>query len=240
MRSARYYFFFGLSGIGKTTLIQHLLQKKKFATARFTVTRERRFDDDPALFEYVTFSMFQKYLGAGIFFIAHAEKNTGYGYRKTELLQKKITLLYGLPAQLENISRLGKCILITGDAGYGLELRKEESIKKKRIDANAEMQRRFYSKSHFLQKMDLVLKNNFCNLQAMACQFIAFDWLVSCEAKALDMNPKALRFVLKIHARPFPGLQSHLSFWLEKACHSQTLMRNFYSRLLEDEKALDF
>ena len=157
-------FFFGLSGVGKTTLIHKIaeLDPKIFYIPKFTVTREPRKDDNPNEFEYISPEEFLQRKEKKEFYIwMGLGKNIFYGYRLENLNDpNRIPLLNGSPHGIELIKKLpGFCILIDGDASKGLYLRNDPENLKKREEINR-LSLQFFDLD-FQTKMDLIFYNEF-------------------------------------------------------------------------------
>lgn len=159
-------FFFGLSGVGKTTLI-HLLDGSSdlFYIPRFTVTREPRDDDDPRYFEYLSVDEFIKRKDQGEFFVWMNQEETYYGYRMANLTDpSKYPLMNASAYGIDEVIRLkGIKILIEGDAQQGLGLRRNPEVAKTREKVNRIAQERFFNLDSFREKMDLIYFNQFGN-----------------------------------------------------------------------------
>jgi homoserine kinase type II len=158
-------FFFGLSGVGKTTLI-HLIEGSSnlFYIPKFTVTRTPRDDDDCLYFEYFSAEEFIKRKNQGEFFIWMNQEETYYGYRLENLKSLKYPLMNASPYGIDIIADLkGIKVLIEGDALKGLELRQNPKIAKERTKVNELAQKRFFSQDSFREKMDLIHFNYFGN-----------------------------------------------------------------------------
>lgn len=157
-------FFFGLSGVGKTTLI-HLLDGSSdlFYIPRFTVTRESRNDDDPRYFEYLSVDEFIKRKDEGEFFVWMNQQETYYGYRLVNLTDpSRYPLMNASAYGIEAVSRLkGIKVLIEGDAQQGLELRHNPEVAKTREKVNRIARERFFNQDSFREKMDLIYFNQF-------------------------------------------------------------------------------
>jgi homoserine kinase type II len=158
-------FFFGLSGVGKTTLI-HLIEGSSnlFYIPKFTVTRAPRDDDDCRYFEYFSAEEFIKRKNQGEFFIWMNQEETYYGYRLENLKSLKYPLMNASPYGIDIIADLkGIKVLIEGDALKGLELRQNPKVAKERTKVNELAQKRFFSQDSFKEKMDLIYFNYFGN-----------------------------------------------------------------------------
>jgi Ser/Thr protein kinase RdoA (MazF antagonist)/guanylate kinase len=166
-------FFFGLSGVGKTSLI-HLLNESSdlFYIPKFTVTREPRDDDDPRYFEYLSVDEFIRLKERGEFFVWMNQQETYYGYRFAHLtLPSQYPLMNASAYGIDAVSQLkGIKVLIEGDAQQGLELRKNSHMEKTREKTNRIVQERFFNQNSFREKMDLIYFNQFGNLQESAAK----------------------------------------------------------------------
>jgi len=160
-------YFFGLSGVGKTTLID-LLEKSSsdlFYIPKVSITRQPRKDDDPRYIEYVSKEDFIQAKDRGDFFTSTSLESlkTDYGYRTSNLVcTNKHPLMAMPPDRIEEINRLpGMKIYIEGDFHKGLTLRcdpKEVPIREK---ANRAALEQLFSQPQFLNKMDIIFNNQF-------------------------------------------------------------------------------
>lgn len=166
-------FFFGLSGVGKTTLI-HLVDGSSdlFYIPRFTVTRESRDDDDSRYFEYLSVDEFIKRKDQGEFFVWMNQQETYYGYRLENLTDlNRYPLMNASAYGIDAVSRLkGIKVLIEGDAQQGLELRHNPEVAKTREKVNRIAQERFFNQVSFRGKMDLIYFNQFGNPKESAAK----------------------------------------------------------------------
>lgn len=235
------FFFFGLSGAGKTTLISALCADAQYGHSKFTVSRSPRPDDDLESFEYVNVEAFKRYRQDKAFFIDDDDGTNFYGYRFANLVKAPFRLFYGLPSKLQEITSLGaKCILIQADARQGLRIRGDESaLRLKRQHSNIKMMEHFYSDPVFLEKMDLILENTFSGIGNLEAVFKQFTALVVHETRALAGNLESLNTVLKAHYNPFSGLISHFSLWIRRALTNSKAAYLFYSRILSQEIAIN-
>jgi guanylate kinase/thiamine kinase-like enzyme len=166
-------FFFGLSGVGKTTLI-HLLDGSSdfFYIPRFTVTREPRNDDDPRYFEYLSVDEFIKRKDQGEFFVWMNQQEIYYGYLLVNLTDpSRYPLMNASAYGIEAVSCLkGIKVLIEGDAQQGLELRHNPEVAKTREKVNRIAQEIFFNRDSFRGKMDLIYFNQFGNPKESAAK----------------------------------------------------------------------
>ena len=159
-------FFFGLSGVGKTTLIHFLAESSDlFYIPKFTVTRPLRTDDDARYFEYVSADEFLKLKESGEFFVWMNQEGTYYGYRFKNLTDpNRFPLLNASAYGIDMINYLrGVKVLIQGDSQRGLLLRRSPEIAKTREKTNRIAYERFFGQEGFQQKMDIVFFNEFGN-----------------------------------------------------------------------------
>lgn len=157
-------FFFGLAGVGKTTLI-HLLKDSSdlFYIPKFTVTRPARDDDDPRYFEYVSVEEFLRMKDLGEFFVWMNQEGTYYGYQFKDLNSpNQYPLLNASAYGIDLISSLrGVKVLIEGNENQGLALRNNPEIAKTKEKVNRLAYERFFSQESFLKKMDIIYLNQF-------------------------------------------------------------------------------
>ena len=156
-------FFFGLSGVGKTTLIHQIANSdpKLFYVPKFTVTRSARKDDEKDFFEYITPTEFKQKKDRGEFYVWMNYGDVFYGYRFEHLKDsKRIPLMNGSPHGLDAIRKTkGLCILIEGDASRGLQLRNDPEMLKTRTKVN-QIAQQFFNQN-FRKKMALIFWNQF-------------------------------------------------------------------------------
>lgn len=151
-------FFFGLSGVGKTTLIHQILASSDlFYIPKFTVTRELRADDDPRYFEYLSLEEFLKLKEDGSLFVWMNQQETYYGYRFSNLTDpNRYPLMNASAYGIDAVSRLKALkVLVEGDAQHGLELRQNPEVAKTREKVNRIAQERFFDQDAFRQQMDI-------------------------------------------------------------------------------------
>lgn len=160
--------FFGLSGVGKTTLIHRIATdcSDRFYIPIFTCTRAPRADDNPTHFEYVTYEEFQKLVEDGEFALTMCEDERCYGYRKDQLVGcSKSPLLncsiYGM-ADAQKLG--GVLVLIEGEANCGLKSRNDKEITSSRIEVNKRIIDRFLSDTNILEQFDIRHWNEWDNL----------------------------------------------------------------------------
>ena len=159
-------FFFGLSGVGKTTLI-HLLEESSdlFYIPKFTVTRPLREDDDSRYFEYLSVDEFIKGKDQGKFFVWMDQKGVYYGYRFEHLTDpNRYPLLNASAYGIEMVKlQKGIKVLIEGDSQQGLLLRNNPEVAKTREKVNQLAQEKFFGQEAFRKEMNLIFSNQFGN-----------------------------------------------------------------------------
>jgi homoserine kinase type II len=155
--------FFGMSGVGKTTIIQELNKQSPnlFYIPILTCTRHPRPDDETSQFEYISIDKFLELESKNEFLFTMKESNRYYGYRKSNLTDiNRYPLLncsaYGIN-NLKNLSAL--LILIQGDAEKGLLARNNSKEFYERTFINQKILNDFYSKDWFLDKIDIIQFN---------------------------------------------------------------------------------
>lgn len=155
--------FFGMSGVGKTTMIKGLLQLQPqlFYIPVFTCTRSPRPDDDQDQFEYITVKEFLKLEQEEVFLFTMHEGVRYYGYRKSHLCQtNKYPLLNCSAYGLENAKVAnGIFVLIEGDSEQGLMHRNNRAEQEHRTLVNQRVFNQFYSNDWFLKQMDIIHDN---------------------------------------------------------------------------------
>lgn len=157
-------FIMGKSGIGKTTLMQHLARTypSLFFKPRLTVTRAPRVDDDANEYEYISMQEYTNMLPQE----KGVDLTRGYCYRKCALqaAHGRHVLLYGSPYALESMRahKGALLVLIEGNDVYGLTLRHgNTSCIKKRVCINQELACKFYNNPTFRMRMNLIFSNSF-------------------------------------------------------------------------------
>ncbi len=157
-------FFFGLSGVGKTTLIHQLKASSDlFYIPKFTVTRKPRNDDDPAYFEYISVAEFIKAQELGEFFVWMKQEDTYYGYRLAHVSSPyQYPLMNASAYGIDAVGQIkGIKVLIEGDEQKGLELRQNPEVMRRRQKINEIAQKRFFHEENFRKQMDIVYINPF-------------------------------------------------------------------------------
>lgn len=166
--------FFGMSGVGKTTMIKTLLSERPdlFYIPVFTCTRSPRKDDDVSQFEYVTIDKFLKLDEEGAFLFTMHEGNRYYGYRKSNLTdQTRHPLLNCSPYGIENIKDLEAIlVLVQGEWEKGLLNRDSPSDLQHRTLVNEKVLRDFYSQDWFLNRMTIIHFNQWPKADKSACE----------------------------------------------------------------------
>lgn len=163
--------FFGLSGAGKTTLINAIerLHPEVFYIPKFTCTRNPRSDDNPEKFEYVSIEEFLKLEQEDAFMLTMHESSRYYGYQWKHVLSssEKYPLLNCSAYGINNAEQLDAIlVLIEGDALNGLKTREAIDYQKTRIEVNARVFEKYFSKEEFLRKMDIIHVNEWLNLDS--------------------------------------------------------------------------
>lgn len=154
------FIFFGMSGVGKTTMIKGLstLHPELFYIPVFTCTRNPRPDDDVSQFEYLSIQEFLDLEEKGEFLFTMHERDRHYGYRKSNVIDiHKHALLNCSPYGLDNAKIVhGIFVLIQGDAEKGLMDRGNTEDLEKRTAVNQQVNKQFYSQDLFLDQMDII------------------------------------------------------------------------------------
>lgn len=156
-------FFFGLSGVGKTTLIHLISHSELFYIPKFTVTRAPRSDDDKRYFSYLTVEEFKKLLNKGKFLVWMNQNGVYYGYLYEHLIDKdKYPLMNASAYGLDSILKFKNFrVLIDGDWERGLKERNDLKIFELRKKVNELAKRKFFDNPEFLEKMHLIHYNHF-------------------------------------------------------------------------------
>jgi guanylate kinase len=165
--------FFGLSGVGKTTLMSNLYRLGGYDLPVFTVTRKQRPDDDPQRFAYVSVEEYLDCRDRNGFALDMDDGVNYYGYQNCHVGNSNC-LVYGSPYHLGSIkARVSKTVLIEGDAETGLRLRgSTPSVIAERMRINTELAAAFYSRPEFRSQIDVVFLNDFSDPVALARSLI--------------------------------------------------------------------
>ncbi len=240
--SGHHFAIFGLSGVGKTTFVEAICNEAGFFQPCQTVTRKARPDDKIGKYEYVTKEVFQILRLAGEFFISDCKSDSYYGYRKKWLKEAKSfsLILYGIPSKLQKTILLGGiCILIIGDAAKGLQLRNDpENLRTRRTELNQVLQTQYYGNPVFLEKMDLILTNEFGHIDKLTSIYKAFVRFKNAEMGLVNegnRRHKLLSDVLKVYHHPLPGMRYDFTkhqWYVHLALNDKILASNFYSNLI--------
>lgn len=162
---------FGLSGVGKTTLMKSLCRTGQYTMPAFTVTREPRPDDEKSQFEYVTVDEYINIRSAGGLLLDMDDGHRYYGYRSTLVTNELNYLLYGSPLHLNAICELGGIrVLIIGDADYGMKIRggdDETRIQERKV-INRFLNLEYYSDRTFQKQMSIIFENDFSDPELLA------------------------------------------------------------------------
>jgi hypothetical protein len=156
--------FFGLSGVGKTTIIKNMARRHPdlFYIPVFTCTRSPRQDDDPSEFEYVSVDEFLKLEKDGAFFLIMHEGSRYYGYRKSSLwCTWRHPILNCSPCGIDMATSIQACrVLVQGDWERGLKARNQLEYLIERSRINEKLAKEYYSKDWFLKAMDIIVWND--------------------------------------------------------------------------------
>lgn len=235
-------FIFGLSGVGKTTLVENVCRDKRFFLPKQVVTRAPRPDDNIKKYEYVSKKKFQDLSAQKKFFLECDDGVNCYGYKKSSLSRSRVILLYGIPSELEMSRRIGLCILIQGNASRGLAMRGDsQGLVESRKKINVYLQEHYYANPVFQKKMDLILTNEFGKVDCMVILFKQFIEFKQAEQKAFRDHPFSLWFVLKTYHQPLKGMRVDFKkqlFWVQKAFQNELLRFLFYSKVIRESRLL--
>ncbi len=163
---------YGLSGVGKTTIMNQLCELGSYSMPAFTVTRPPRSDDAVGNFEYVSVQTYLEQRASGEFLIDMDDGISYYGYKHLNLTDCCHNLLYCSPYYVDSVCNLQSIkVLIEGDATHGLIMREmNPDALQKRLETNAELTLKFYTNESFRNKMDIFFENNFSNPELLAKQ----------------------------------------------------------------------
>ncbi len=173
------FFFFGCSGIGKSTLISLLVELDQAYQARLVTTRPKRGDDVETKFEYVTRETFDEHYRSGAFAYHAIDDKTpfvAYGIRKDEFNRGRPVLCHGSPHALPD-SRVPishTLVLLEGDALKGLRLRNADAKEcKERQLANEELRHRYYENARWRSNIHIIVRNAFTKRKDLLDEFYA-------------------------------------------------------------------
>ena len=76
----------GPSYAGKTTLINHLKEDSNFLVPLHTTTREKRIDDEPGFYRYVTLGEYNRLFEANELLLSYGMGDRMYGILKEDLV----------------------------------------------------------------------------------------------------------------------------------------------------------
>jgi len=162
--------FFGLSGVGKTTLIMAIekLYPELFYIPKFTCTRTPRLDDSQDKFEYVSVEEFLKLDQLDAFMLTMHEGSRYYGYQNNHLSSpEKYPLLNCSAYGIDNAEKLNAIlILVEGDAKKGLQEREGIEYQKIRNEVNTQVFENYFSKKEVLEKMSIIHLNEWSELDS--------------------------------------------------------------------------
>lgn len=235
------FFIFGLSGVGKTTLVENICKNKCFYQARQVVTRAPRNGDDLKKFEYVSKELFLLLHMQKQFLIEYDDGINCYAYRKNSLSRLHTTLLYGLPAKLDAIKKIGGiCILIQGDAKKGLRIRgDDQQLIEQREKCNKHLQAEYYAQPNIQNKMDMIITNKFEKIESMINLFERFVFFKKQEFKALKGHFTSLLSILSTYHHPIEGMRykhEEHAFWIRLAFQNKQLCFLFYSTVINKSR----
>ncbi len=155
--------FFGLSGAGKTTMIEGLakLSPEYFYIPVFTCTRKPRPDDNLEKFQFVSKEEFLEMDKNNEFILTMHEGERYYGYKKSNLSDpNRHPLLNCSLYAIENAKALGgPLVLILGNAEAGLKERSKGTNYEERMHVNQKLCDLFYSQNYFWEAIDIVHVN---------------------------------------------------------------------------------
>lgn len=85
-------FIMGPSGAGKTTLTNFLVKNGQCSLARHTTTREKRIDDIPGFYRYLTVDEFKNLKDENKFLISSFDNIRGYGVLKDDVVGNNVLI----------------------------------------------------------------------------------------------------------------------------------------------------
>lgn len=164
-------FFFGKSGVGKSTLIEFLLSDPFFYVPTHTVTRPPRQDDLPGRFDHTDTASYLRLRAEGALIYDADDGQRYHGIQRRALRSdERIALCYGSPYCLPDKTQGAfQTILVEGDAQKGLHLRGDPPDQvNTRMEMNRMLDERFYSQPFFRQKMNIIITNTFQEIESLA------------------------------------------------------------------------
>lgn len=239
MLNAPQFYIFGLSGVGKTTLLEQLSSDKRFYLPRQLVTRAPRADDNSLKFEYVTREKFKQIKQNNQLLISYDDGVHCYGYKRNAFMPSHFLLLYGLPAKLNKTKKMGGItVLIEGDALAGLQMRGDPGdLIEKRRKGNEYLKGNYFDNPLFRQNMDLILTNEFGLRGKFINLFKRFAIFKRNEIRAVQGNIKSLFLVLKMYHHPIRGMSHNPArhcYFVQIAFKNELLSSLFYLKLIRD------
>ncbi len=169
-------FLFGQSGVGKTTLLEHAITSSNLISPCMVSNRAPREDDNPDQILCVSEQEYKRMHTKGLLAYHATDGVNCYGILASSFLNAigQQFLCYGSPYSIPH-SILGirtTCVLITGDASKGLQLRGGEQARlQERLKMNDRLKKLYYEQTSFISKMDIVLYNNFEGVQKLGANF---------------------------------------------------------------------
>gem|GEM_PF-4072535 len=151
--------FFGLSGVGKTTLAHGLvdLAPDQFSLIPITTSRLPRDDDNLRYIEFLSQNDFISSRDKGCFAMSWQQDGSYYGYRRKYLenTQKTPILTCSLSA-IQVLKEYGAItVLIKGDGIKGLEARGSDEVRKNRILINIKNTEKYLNQPWFKENIDI-------------------------------------------------------------------------------------
>lgn len=151
--------FFGLSGVGKTTLARGLanLYSDSFVLVPITTSRMLRDDDDLRYVEVVSEADFISQKGEGGFAMAWKQDGNYYGYRRKhfENGRKSPILTCSLSAAQIVKEYSAVTVLVKGDGVKGLEARGADEVTRKRTQLNLQNTEKYLNQPEFKAQIDI-------------------------------------------------------------------------------------
>ena len=151
--------FFGLSGVGKTTLAHGLvdLAPDQFSLIPITTSRLPRDDDDLRYIEFLSQIDFISNREEGCFAMSWQQDGNYYGYRHKYLKNtQKSPIMTCSPSAIQILKEYGAItVLIKGDGVKGLEARGSDEVTKNRTLLNIKNTEKYLNQLWFKENIDI-------------------------------------------------------------------------------------
>lgn len=159
--------FYGMSGVGRATLLKALTKRGNYYLVPMVTTREPRPDDDPDMVRFVDVNEFMMMKATSQLAYGTYDGFRGYGVLASDIEASESfenILIMGSPYDYTSPIEMGwKNIYVTGDAFLGLLYREGEynEFVRDRSKINTYLQSEFYNTIEFRNAMSLVFTNDF-------------------------------------------------------------------------------